>query len=437
MEEKLLQLQKRLDELKKGGGAKRIEKQHSQGKMTARERIEKLLDPDTFTELDMHVSHRGTSFGMEKLKAPAEGVVTGYGTINNRLVYIYAQDFTVMGGSLGEMHAKKISKVLDMAVKVGAPCIGINDSGGARIQEGVDALSGYGQIFNRNVLASGVIPQIAVVMGPCAGGAVYSPALMDFIFTVENKSRMFITGPQVIKAVTGEEVDQETLGGSLIHNEKSGVAHFNSATEADCLDKVKALLAYLPNMEDNPVSFKYSIGEKQEQANLGFNETLTLMLLPRELSKLRLSNVQGSIGVTAVYLAGGADSSASGVDGVKLTRTYGNEFKANNLIKVSITYEVGDKAPDGVYLITDHLPAGLKIVQRPYTWGIDDIKAGYPIEVAGQRIVFAAYGKTKQTFNYYARVVNSGEFLAEPAYIQHLKSGMVFHNTPKDRVSIP
>ncbi|MEW6622021.1 MAG: carboxyl transferase domain-containing protein [Bacillota bacterium] len=255
MEEKIVELRELNKKLEAGGGAARVEKQHAQGKMTARERIEKLLDPGTFTELDKYVEHRATNFGMEKTKAPAEGVVTGYGTIDGRLVYIYAQDFTVLGGSLGEMHAKKITKVQDMALKMGAPFIAINDSGGARIQEGVDALSGYGQIFYRNTLASGVIPQLAVIMGPCAGGAVYSPALMDFVFMVEKTSQMFITGPQVIKAVTGEEVSQEQLGGALTHNQKSGVAHFSARSEEECISQIRELLTYLPsnNMEEAPI----------------------------------------------------------------------------------------------------------------------------------------------------------------------------------------
>ncbi len=255
MDEKVADLRNRQEKVKQGGGSNRIEKQHSQGKMTARERIERFLDFGTFTELDMYVTHRATSFGMEKVEAPGEGVVTGYGTVEGRLVYVYAQDFTVVGGSLGEMHAKKICKVMDMAMKMGAPCIGINDSGGARIQEGVDALSGYGQIFYRNTQASGVVPQIAVIMGPCAGGAVYSPALMDFVFMVEKTSQMFITGPQVIKTVTGEEVSAEQLGGALTHNQKSGVAHFASKTEEECLESIKELLSYLPsnNMEEAPL----------------------------------------------------------------------------------------------------------------------------------------------------------------------------------------
>ena len=201
-----------------GGGEKRIEKQHAKGKMTARERLEKLFDDGSFIELDQFVKHRCTNFGQEKKDLPAEGVVTGYGTVDGRLVYAFAQDFTVEGGSLGEMHAKKIWKVQDLAMKMGAPIIGINDSGGARIQEAVDALSGYAGIFYRNTAASGVIPQISVIMGPCAGGAVYSPAITDFIYMVDKTSQMFITGPAVIKSVTYEEVTAEALGGAVTHN---------------------------------------------------------------------------------------------------------------------------------------------------------------------------------------------------------------------------
>lgn len=253
--DKINDLRSRLETIYAGGGEKRIEKQHKSGKMTARERINQLMDAGSFVELDAFMKHRCTEFGMEKEVTPAEGVVTGYGTVDGRLVYIYAQDFTVSGGSLGEMHAKKICKVLDLAMKMGAPVIGINDSGGARIQEGVDALSGYGQIFYRNTLASGVIPQISVIMGPCAGGAVYSPALTDFIFMADKTSQMFITGPQVIKAVTGEEVTAEELGGGMTHNRTSGVAHFLSDNEQACIDDIKRLLSFLPsnNMETAPV----------------------------------------------------------------------------------------------------------------------------------------------------------------------------------------
>jgi methylmalonyl-CoA decarboxylase alpha subunit len=255
MEEKIKQLYERKEKVKAGGGQKRIDDQHKKGKMTARERIVKLLDPETFVELDAFVEHRCNDLDMEKVVAPGEGVVIGYGTVNGRLVYVYAQDFTVIGGSLGEMHAKKICKAMDNAMKIGVPVIGINDSGGARIQEGVDALSGYGSIFYRNTIASGVIPQISVIMGPCAGGAVYSPAITDFIFMTDKSSYMFITGPQVIKAVTGEDVTQEELGGALTHNQNSGVAHFMDATEEDTIENIKLLLSYLPanNLEDPPV----------------------------------------------------------------------------------------------------------------------------------------------------------------------------------------
>lgn len=252
---KIEELASRGKKIEMGGGQKAIDKQHASGKLTARERVEKLLDPGTFTELDKYVAHRCVNFDMAGKEAPGEGVVTGYGTIDGRLVYVYAQDFTVLGGSLGEMHAQKICKVMDLAVKMGAPCIGLNDSGGARIQEAVDALSGYGQIFYRNTLASGVIPQLSVIMGPCAGGAVYSPALTDFIFMVQNISQMFITGPQVIKAVTGEEVSSEQLGGAMTHNKTSGVAHFAAENEEDCIAQIKALLSYLPsnNLEEPPL----------------------------------------------------------------------------------------------------------------------------------------------------------------------------------------
>ncbi|MCK8059544.1 MULTISPECIES: acyl-CoA carboxylase subunit beta [unclassified Fusibacter] len=238
-----------------GGGEKRIEKQHKSGKLTARERINLLFDEGTFVELDAFVKHRCTNFGMEKVDAPAEGCVTGYGKVDGRLVYSFAQDFTVVGGSLGEMHANKICKVLDNALKVGAPVVGLNDSGGARIQEAVDALSGYGKIFFKNTIASGVIPQITAIMGPCAGGAVYSPALNDFIFMVDQTSQMFITGPQVIKTVTGEEVTAEALGGAMTHNRTSGVAHFVAQNDEVCIADIRRLLSFLPsnNMETAPI----------------------------------------------------------------------------------------------------------------------------------------------------------------------------------------
>lgn len=252
--DKINDLRSRLDKIAEGGGAERIGKQHKAGKLTARERLDLLFDEGSFVEIDAFVKHRCTTFGMQEVDAPGEGVVTGYGTVEGRLVYAYAQDFTVVGGSLGEMHAKKICKIMDMALKMGAPIVGVNDSGGARIQEGVDALSGYGNIFYRNTIASGVIPQICVIMGPCAGGAVYSPALTDFVFMVDKTSQMFITGPQVIKAVTGEEVSAEELGGAMTHNKISGVAHFVSMDEKQCIEDIKRLLSFLPsnNMEDAP-----------------------------------------------------------------------------------------------------------------------------------------------------------------------------------------
>jgi methylmalonyl-CoA decarboxylase alpha subunit len=267
MKAKIEELNRRRKKVEGGGGPKRIAKQHEMGKLTARERIAKLLDEGSFVELDPFVEHRCTQFGMADIEAPGEGVVTGYGTIDSRPVCVFAQDFTVIGGSLGEMHSAKICKVMDLAVKMGVPCIGMNDSGGARIQEGEEALRGYGQIFYRNTRASGVIPQISVIMGPCAGGAVYSPALTDYIFMVENTSKMFITGPQVIKAVTGEEVSAEQLGGAMTHNSISGVAHFISPNEDDCVQKIKTLLSYIPsnNIEDAPIRETQDSPERTSQ----------------------------------------------------------------------------------------------------------------------------------------------------------------------------
>jgi acetyl-CoA carboxylase carboxyltransferase component len=241
-------------EAKLGGGLKRIEKQHGQGKMTAHERIEMLLDDGSFEELDMFVTHRCHNFGLDKKKFMGDGVVTGYGTIDGRVVYVFAQDFTVWGGSLSETMALKICKVMDMAMKVGAPVIGINDSGGARIQEGVTSLAGYAEIFERNILASGVIPQISAIFGPCAGGAVYSPALTDFIMMTENTSYMFVTGPKVVKTVTGEVISIEDLGGADVHASKSGVAHFKAENEEEGLMLIRKLLSYLPqnNLEEPP-----------------------------------------------------------------------------------------------------------------------------------------------------------------------------------------
>lgn len=235
-----------------GGGEKRQAAQHAKGKLIARERIEKLLDEGTFREVDMFRTHHSVRFGMEKSHPPTDGIVTGWGKINGRVVYIYAQDFTVMGGSLGEHHALKIAKIMDLAVKNGAPLIGLNDSGGARIQEGVNSLAGCGEIFMRNTRASGIIPQITAILGPCAGAAVYSPALTDFIFIVKNTANMFITGPDVVRAVTHEDVDFETLGGASVHVEKSGVAHFIADDENAVFDHIRWLLSYLPSNNLNP-----------------------------------------------------------------------------------------------------------------------------------------------------------------------------------------
>jgi len=246
IELKLQELEEKRRKVLLGGGDQRIGKQHEAGKLTARERINSLLDQDSFVEIGQFVTHRATDLGMDQVDAPGEGVITGYGTIDGRGICIFAQDFTVIGGTLGEMHAAKICRIMDLAVKTRRPIIGINDSGGARIQEGVDALNGYGEIFRRNTLASGVIPQISVIIGPCAGGAVYSPALMDWVFMVEKTSQMFITGPQVIKSVTGEEVSPERLGGARTHNTLSGVAHFQAVNETDCFTKIKKLLSFLP-----------------------------------------------------------------------------------------------------------------------------------------------------------------------------------------------
>lgn len=255
MQEKINELKKRKEKIEEAGGKDKIEERHAKGKLTARERILHLLDEGTFCEIDAFIEHRCSDFGMEKNKVAGEGVVTGYGKINGRQVCVYAQDFTVIGGSLGQMHAAKICKVQDMAIKLGCPCIGINDSGGARIQEGIDSLRGYGDIFYRNVQASGVIPQICVIMGPCAGGAVYSPALMDFILMTDKTANMFITGPQVVKAVTGEQVSAEELGGAFVHSKTSGVASLMFPDEISTLEGVKKLLSYIPqnNLEDVPL----------------------------------------------------------------------------------------------------------------------------------------------------------------------------------------
>jgi acetyl-CoA carboxylase carboxyltransferase component len=252
--QRIQELKEKEAQLKAMGGAKAVAKQHESGKLTARERLDHFFDPGTFRETDIFVKHRCVNFGMEKLEIPADGVVTGFGLVNGRPVFAFAQDFTSRAGSLGEMHSKKITKVMDLALKAGVPFVGLNDSGGARIQEGVDSLSAYGQIFYRNAISSGVIPQISAIMGPTAGGAVYSPAMTDFIFMVKNTSYMFITGPDVIKSVTGEEITFEDLGGAMAHNTKSGVAHFACEDDRDCLDQIKRLLSFLPsnNMEDPP-----------------------------------------------------------------------------------------------------------------------------------------------------------------------------------------
>jgi len=251
---KMEELRKLRDKAKEGGGQKRVEAQHAKGKLTARERMELLLDPGTFRELDMFVAHRTIGFGIEDQKFLGDSVVTGWGRINDRPVYVFSQDFTIFGGSLGEVHAEKITKLMDAAMKNGAPLIGLNDSGGARIQEGVVSLAAYAYVFQRNVMASGVIPQISVVLGPCAGGAVYSPAMTDFIMMIKGTSHMHITGPEVIKAVTHEEVTSEELGGAMTHNSKSGVAHFAADTEHDGLQIIRKLMSYLPqnNMEQPP-----------------------------------------------------------------------------------------------------------------------------------------------------------------------------------------
>lgn len=259
--EKINDLYDRRREVELGGGDEKIEKQHEKGKLTARERIELLVDKDSFIELNPFIVHRCTDFGLHDKQGPGDGVVTGYGKIDGRPVYLFSQDFTVFGGALGEMHAKKIANVMDLAAKNGAPFIGLNDSGGARIQEGVVSLDGYGQIFYRNSIYSGVIPQISVIMGPCAGGAVYSPAITDFVFMVEKTSQMFITGPKVIETVTGEQISSEDLGGAKVHNSISGNAHFSGETEEEVLSQVRKLIGYLPqNNEEKAPSLHIEEG---------------------------------------------------------------------------------------------------------------------------------------------------------------------------------
>ncbi len=263
MESKIKALNEKIAQARLGGGQHRIDKQHEKKKLTARERVDYLLDEGSFEEIGMLVTHRTTEFGMQKELYYGDGVITGYGTINGRLVYIFAQDFTVFGGALSETHAEKICKVMDMAIKTGAPMIGLNDSGGARIQEGVRSLGGYADIFYRNVRSSGVIPQISAIMGPCAGGAVYSPAMTDFTMMVEGTSYMFVTGPNVVKTVTNETVTSEQLGGASTHSTKSGVAHITSSNDVTCLDDIKKLLSYLPQSnKETPLKFDYKLGDE-------------------------------------------------------------------------------------------------------------------------------------------------------------------------------
>jgi propionyl-CoA carboxylase beta chain len=256
MSDTLERLERLNREAELGGGEERIQQQHDRGKYTARERIEMLLDPGTFNEVDKLKTHRCTDFGMENKKIPGDGVVTGYGEVDGRTIYVFAQDFTVFGGSLSEAYAEKICKIMDLAMETGSPLIGLNDSGGARIQEGVNSLAGYADIFDRNVAASGVIPQISAIMGPCAGGAVYSPALTDFVGMVEETSYMFITGPDVVETVTSEKVTKKELGGARIHNEKSGVSHFQAADEEECIAQIRELLSFVPsnNTDDPPIT---------------------------------------------------------------------------------------------------------------------------------------------------------------------------------------
>jgi acetyl-CoA carboxylase carboxyltransferase component len=253
IERKILELAHLRETAHQAGGDKRIRKQHEQGKYTARERIEKLLDDGSFEEFDTFVTHRCTDFGMEKDQPLTDGVITGHGTVNGRLVFVFSQDFTIFGGSLSKAYAEKICKVMDLAVKVGAPIIGLNDSGGARIQEGVDALAGYSDIFLRNVLSSGVVPQISLILGPCAGGAVYSPAITDFVSMTRGSSYMFLTGPKVVKQVTREDVTTEQLGGADIHATRSGVAHFVAASEDEAIAHTRRLMGFLPqNYQEKP-----------------------------------------------------------------------------------------------------------------------------------------------------------------------------------------
>ncbi|MCL4137596.1 UNVERIFIED_CONTAM: hypothetical protein GTU68_030586 [Idotea baltica] len=269
MKDKLQKLQDKKDAAYLGGGEARIESQHKKGKLTARERIDLLVDEGSFEEIGILVTHRSTDFGLEKQRFLGDGVVTGYATINGRLIYLFSQDFTVFGGSLSETHAEKICKIMDLAIKNGAPVIGLNDSGGARIQEGVVSLGGYADIFYRNTKASGVIPQLSLVMGPCAGGAVYSPAITDFIFMTEQTSYMFVTGPNVVKTVTHEEVSSEELGGAMAHASKSGVTHFAAGNEVECIKRLKQLLSYIPqNCEEQTPKQTYEVGANERRDKL-------------------------------------------------------------------------------------------------------------------------------------------------------------------------
>ena len=269
MNSKLSLLEEKQAEALLGGGQKRIDSQHKKGKLTARERLHFLLDEGSFEEIGMFVTHRSTEFGLDREKYLGDGVVTGYGTVNGRLIYVFSQDFTVFGGSLSETHAEKICRIMDLAMQNGAPLIGLNDSGGARIQEGVVSLGGYADIFYKNTMASGVIPQLSAIMGPCAGGAVYSPAITDFIMMVENTSYMFVTGPNVVKTVTHEEVTSEELGGASAHSMKSGVTHFSCANEIECINNIKALLSYMPqNCEDDAPSIPYESNGNEKRTAL-------------------------------------------------------------------------------------------------------------------------------------------------------------------------
>lgn len=264
MGSKLDLLNSKKEEALKGGGEKRIESQHSKGKLTARERIQLLVDEGSFEEIGMLTTHRSTNFGLDKQQFLGDGVVTGYGLVNGRPIYVFSQDFTVFGGSLAEVHAKKIVRIMDLSIQNGIPLIGLNDSGGARIQEGVVSLGGYADIFYRNTLASGVVPQISAIMGPCAGGAVYSPALTDFIYMVEDSSFMFVTGPNVVKTVTHEEVTSEELGGASTHSQKSGVAHFSVENDLKCINDIKKLMTYLPqNCEEQSPRYEYSPSDER------------------------------------------------------------------------------------------------------------------------------------------------------------------------------